>query len=206
MGFVKAYKVKATGETAIVEFAINKNIKLTNDQFIALMLHEMIHVAIIMSGDIMENHGTKFHTMRKALERKSGLEIPETEDSKNLEVFDKGAKKQYFCILIENTADGKNFAQLITVKPMGNIIDEIITGHRTSIFTTEKDILDRGIANIAGRVSPKRVRYGIVNTYLHKKIKATRSKNISLSSISDADATHLSEELDKNLVFKTVGK
>jgi hypothetical protein len=50
----------------------------------AIIIHEMIHIYLLINGELMENHGPKFKQTVSAIEAKVGFKIPLTDDISGL--------------------------------------------------------------------------------------------------------------------------
>jgi hypothetical protein len=51
----------------------------THEQMLGVLLHEMIHIYFLITGELGENHGEKFHAMMKTVGNITGIEVPETD-------------------------------------------------------------------------------------------------------------------------------
>ena len=74
----------------------------------AILIHEMIHVYFLSTGDLEETHGIKFLRMRSELSKKVGFEIPLTDNVKGLEVAEVSDQKFGFVLRYEDFGNGMN--------------------------------------------------------------------------------------------------
>ena len=89
-----------------------------------LLLHEMAHVYFYNIADFKEAHGYKFMSLIRTLSEKSGINVPRTDSSADLELSDKNVKnKQLFVVLFEK--EGRTSITLLSPNFVANNKEEI---------------------------------------------------------------------------------
>lgn len=78
----------------------------------AILVHEMIHAWFYYANDLGENHGTKFMAKLKECERITGLNIPITEEVKDLELSDDVALNKPFVVMIVERGNDLLYAMM----------------------------------------------------------------------------------------------
>ncbi len=137
-GQVKARYTKALGGgNVLVQGSLSLTItnlyKRTEEQFDAILLHEMIHVYFIVNGNFTEQHGRYFNDLRKEISEKSGIDIPLTDNISDLELeSDKNTKMG---VILLKRKDGRYSFALISKK---NAIEKIQEIERTWISRLSK--------------------------------------------------------------------
>jgi hypothetical protein len=77
-----------------------------------LLLHEMVHAYMAVTGHVRETHGAQFEAKRAQVERMSGIEIPRTESIGDLKLADQNLRMEVGVILIE-TQEGRYSAAIV---------------------------------------------------------------------------------------------
>ena len=160
----------------IISFDISNSIQHTDKSLRAIILHEMIHVYFISNGDLKEGHGAKFNKMRKELSRKTGIDIPVTEE--NAKVFSKAKKEDMF--VFEITRGSRKGYVFMTEKSFRKWFDGSVKSY-ASRFTQDgivgDDLLKAtslAITKVIEKYFSGDIRYGRVKTNLHKLMKTAR--------------------------------
>lgn len=131
-GYVDLLRNTRTDEIKIVGMGISKFFKRDKDNFIQIMLHEMIHVALAYDGvHEREMHGIMFKRKLREIEDKSGITIPLTDSVDNVVSDDVKSKTVDVLLIAHNrSSNGENHIQW-TVSPfLVDVIHKyILNGH-----------------------------------------------------------------------------
>lgn len=79
-GHVKATYYRDTKQVVFHELALSSFIKKDAEQYLPLLVHEMIHIDVMLDNPKAAAHGREFEYKRLELSRRLGVEIPVTED------------------------------------------------------------------------------------------------------------------------------
>ena len=97
--------------------------KRSDEALDGLLLHEMIHVYFMSSGNIKEQHGVYFRAMMRRISRESGIDIPLRDDDDTAELVTPVAAKEYGVLLIQSR--GKNSVIMMSAENAYKNKDEL---------------------------------------------------------------------------------
>lgn len=120
-GWVHAKHNRSTGEIRIKELVISRFFKLTREEFIGILAHEMIHVEKFAKGIVHEvggDHGVLFKKRCDQVSNMLGVPVPYSESSHSLGIANPEALKPVEVLVLDYQKD-KSQAYLIT--PNGKI-------------------------------------------------------------------------------------
>jgi hypothetical protein len=126
----------------------------TDEQFDALLVHEMLHIYFFWTGRFREAHGAKFQEFAKVLSKKLGIEVPLTENTAGLALSDDYGTKKIGVMLVE-LPSGMAFG-LLTPKALNGAVEMF------------------GMGTLPFARSGARVALGLVETPLWTRLAADR--------------------------------
>jgi hypothetical protein len=142
-------------------------LKRSKKHVVALLLHEMIHIWVYVqgipyTGGRDKSHGWEFQDKKKEIERKSGIQIPDTEDIQDAELGDhlKGKTKRLGIIAYVKKDMGVSI-NFFTEKMMKEKSAEIVAYH------------EKYESHVTGNY--RLVLIGFASTDLHAKFPVKRS-------------------------------
>lgn len=159
-----------------LSIAISTNLKLTQEEFDGILIHEMIHVWFL-NNLLDEKHGLSFKAKASELSKKAGFTIPLTHEIKNSEVNSAGTPKVLAFILV--------------IRPTGSPSLAFFSDKKIKEVTELPTRLSRGVP------TGTQVITGTVKTILGDKYIVFRSlKAIKTVSINKSEAESIINSAD----------
>ena len=100
---------------------ISTSYKMTQEQFDGIMLHEMAHIKNVHDGFVWQSHGYIFQDLIKDLSRKSGINIPVTEGTDDLELSESEAGKEKRVMAILYYYNNKTYVYMFSPEAFNGI-------------------------------------------------------------------------------------
>lgn len=173
-GWVDAVINKKSGNITIKGLAISKFFKRDEDNFIQILLHEMIHVWLNYNNILERNpHGIRFKTKCREIENKSGIKIPERDSISSVVSDDIKSKK--FDVLFIKQSDNKYSIGVFKKGFFDNFFDGFEYSFKTlkrrypyPIFIIQSD--DRQLLKYPTQRTKKKISFYIINKDDAKRI------------------------------------
>lgn len=133
-GVCKARRVRATQQLVPGSLLIQLSSRYlrTPDQFDGVLVHEMIHAYMYVTGHMDENHGRLFQAKLTELQSRVKFTIPLTDDTKDLDLKDSKPKTYVVLVLPPTTPvdQGRRSYALLSDSVLGHANDMAIASLR----------------------------------------------------------------------------
>jgi predicted SprT family Zn-dependent metalloprotease len=125
----------------IISFEVSKVLENTEEEVIAIVLHEMIHVYLLDKGIVYtsggdRSHGKEFEEKRRELSNRVGIEIPRSEEVTHKKVSAELKPKEVIAIVADR--HGEKSVSFYTPAKFLSDIDRLLEFYKEKLIDTGK--------------------------------------------------------------------